>query len=258
MDQIVKTFLDKFEKVTVLYEGQEICLLDKLKKIPRSGKSSRIDYFGLNLPKRSIFDHIISLAREAEFLGKLSGVKFDIEILAGMIASHDLSEALIGDAPDFTSEELTKGAYLTASIKEQLEEKANMVIQESLNKTHIEIGLVFKKSLEVLDDTTSDTWKFFYMIDKVDALVAIWRYIYLFRESIEIEKFLEAMNDFFTNPRTSLSCIDEKPLELVTFLQVKDNARQYYHGGAIIITNSKWGQDLTSLIESRPMHFVDQ
>lgn len=60
-----KTLIEQLEKVTIRVNGDTLAPLEILKQTARSGKLVRIDKHQLMLPKRSIFDHIVSLSEQA-------------------------------------------------------------------------------------------------------------------------------------------------------------------------------------------------
>lgn len=202
----------------------EIPLIEALKKTPRSGKAVRIDQFGLKLPKRSVYDHIQALPEQARFCFAMSPVELPFEELCNLLIFHDLAEALIGDVPCFTPKEMAKETYMSEEEKEEAEKAANLKLLVALP-----FGLKpsFARSLEHLQDKQGLMYRFYRMVDKLDPILGIWNYLYQFRE-IEIEPFLEAMNDFFLYPETRNACIDKKILKLATFLQTPEHAKSYF------------------------------
>lgn len=69
------------------------------------------------------------------------------------------------------------------------------------------------------------------MLDKTDPIIAIWRYMAVFRHKIDPGRFLAAMEDFFENPTPQRSCFHPEILELIVFLQDRRNAAIYMEDG---------------------------
>jgi 5'-deoxynucleotidase YfbR-like HD superfamily hydrolase len=240
--------IKQLENVSVAYNNKTIFLIDTLKKTPRSGKMVRFAQYGISLPCRSLYNHIVSLPAQAEFFLSHSHYNIDKKKLAALCIFHDLSEAIIGDVPDFTPEQLAVNTYMNHSEKMVAEIKANNLLIEVLPKN---IRELFKEHLRVLEEKTSDLYKFFYMIDKTDPIIAIWRYIFLMRDKILIDPFLTATNDFFINPTPQKTCLNERTLEIVRFLQNKENAKEYY-----LCPEKFKDYAFTALVENREMQFV--
>lgn len=243
-----EALLEDLQQVTV----DDIPLIDTLKCTPRSGKALRFDQFGLRLPKRSVYDHIISLPPQAQFFLSASKVSLNVDLLISLLLFHDLSEALIGDAPSFTSPHLAKETYRSEEEKGRAENGANQRLLAALPhplKAPFESFLTLSKN--------SPLYQFFHMVDKTDPIIAIWRYIHLYRGKIDdIDLFLTAMEDFFLNPEVQHCCIDEKASIVVKLLQTRDYAREYYAGSFDFAKhlNLQMSQELKSLIEERAMH----
>lgn len=222
-------------------EVDQVPLIEKLKQTPRSGKAVRFDKAGLALPKRSVYDHIISLPAQARFFLSVTNSELDQNQLDILFLFHDLAEALIGDAPSFTSQDIAKETYSPPGEKERREEKACKKLLAALPqplKGYFESYLTFAKDSRV--------YRFFQMIDKTDPIIAVWRYIALHRATLDIDHYLEAMTDFFLNPEPLRSCTCESAMAIVRYLQNKDCARG----------STFFSSQLKSLIEDRAMHYV--
>jgi hypothetical protein len=86
----------------------EIDIIQHLEDMPRTGKLIRFRRHGFDLPVRSIFDHLLSVAHTADHL--LATIDHGISDnrrpdLAAAIAYHDLGEVLLGDVPSHTDEQ---------------------------------------------------------------------------------------------------------------------------------------------------------
>jgi 5'-deoxynucleotidase YfbR-like HD superfamily hydrolase len=237
-------------EVSALLKDLPEVMIQKLKHIPRTGKACRIDAYRLNLPKRSLYDHIISLADQAEIFAKHANVKIDAQKLAQCICFHDLPEIILGDVPEFTKESL----YKIPSLQDK-EAAAKLIaknLSPELRKKFIEINKLLQQNTELI--------RFFAMIDEIDPIIAIWRYLYLFKSSINTEKFLEAMSDFFTNPDVIKMCFVKEIADLIKFLQNKNHAREYREKGLAIFEKGYNGafsiDEIKALIEKRKMHVV--
>jgi len=102
----VSSLVHAIETISFPHKGENTNLISELKKIPRSGKFFRLKKHGINLPCRSIFDHIHSLAYNADLLVDLLSLPVEKEKLANLFCFHDLAEVFVGDVPQFTSSEI--------------------------------------------------------------------------------------------------------------------------------------------------------
>lgn len=255
--QNTEQILEQLSGVSLLIENRKIFVLDILKTIPRSGKSVRLKKHGLSLPPRSIYDHIVSLHLQARFFLPLLKIDMDSELLECMFLFHDLSEAVIGDAPSFTSREMAMDTYMCQHKKNVEEAKINQLILEALPEN---LKYTFELYLKHHHEKNSSIYQFFNMIDKTDPIIAIWRYLFLFQQKMEIDHFLNAMADFFLNPEPQQICMDLKTRSLIGALQNTDLAKKYFLNPVNFFQNhfeEDVAADLQQLIESRQMHFVE-
>jgi 5'-deoxynucleotidase YfbR-like HD superfamily hydrolase len=250
---LVAEILKDLSDVNVIVEkNQKINILLDLAHTPRSGKSTRIDRYQLNLPKRSILDHITSLAFQSEVYRKICNLDIDTEKLASFIAFHDIAEALMGDVPDFTPRRLAKKLYKTKLEKEDEEEIANTLIANAMDE---DLRVRFVTTIEQLKDTDHTLVKFFQMVDKTDPIIGVWRYIHLYKNQIDIDIFLDAMSDFFTNPKVVGYCTNEEIKSIIKFLQNKKNANDYYVHGSTFLRQQLSAISLNILIENRDIMY---
>lgn len=250
--------IDFITNLSIEISNKKTIIIETLKSIPRSGKSVRLEKFGINLPKRSVYDHIVSLPPQAQFFLSLSKNDLDPIILESMLIFHDLSEAVIGDSPSFTSQDLAMQTFMTEDKKAQEETKINLLLLKIL-PDHLKP--LFSTYMEHHREKKSFLYRYFNMIDKTDPIIAVWRYIFLFRRKIDIEIFLSAMKDFFLNPEPQHICLDNKIRTLIGFLQDPSNARKYHsHHENFFDTyfDASTASILRSLIEDREMHFVEK
>lgn len=203
----------------------DINIIQWLKNLWRSWKKVRIKKWFLDIPVQNVFDHIISLWWIADILWKEYHIGISQEDLWTYIFFHDLSELFFVDVPDFTPKELAWRHHLSKEEKKKKEEYYNKLIAQNLPP---EIQKQFQKL--IIDEEIPPKEKaFIKFIDKAEPIMAIWRYIHLFRESFEIDYFIEIMADFFDNHNIPWFAIDERTLELVNFFQNKENAREFYY-----------------------------
>jgi 5'-deoxynucleotidase YfbR-like HD superfamily hydrolase len=224
-------------------------LVKRLAKTPREGKARRINHFRLALPKRSVLDHITSLAYYADTLRRLGVGPTNIPRIAECIVFHDLSEALAGDMPDFTNDELYP--YFSPEHKTIAEKRANALIAKSLPAR---FRFRFTGALAILRCKGCVTWRHFQMLDKTDPIIAVWRYLHIFQRYLDPDTFLRAMDDFFRNPTPKSACTDENIRDFVVFLQNPRNARRYLRTGIAGIREQMPGllnTLFTGLIEAR-------
>lgn len=238
--------LEQVRDLALLIDGNKIPVIETLKKLPRTGKSVRLKKFGIGLPFRSVYDHILSLPQQAEFFLKLTNAPIDPHRLAAMLIFHDLAEAIIGDIPCYIPQELAQETYLTPEEKEAAERRVNNLLHDALPQ---ELKDLFSYYVLQEQHKVSPVYRFFYMIDKTDSIIAIWRYLSLFREKIEIDPFLSAMSDFFVYPETQRACVDKQVLGLVRTLQNRENAKQYF-------LNNFSHETVEHLVENRQMHLT--
>jgi len=238
----------------ILENLERLGLVSKLKIIPRSGKAARIDYFKLNLPKRSLYDHVLALINEAEIFAKYADInKKELEEVLKLICFHDIAETITGDILDFTGKYIAGYLFKTKEEKEMQEAKANEQLSKMFSGKFKE---EFLSAVKLLQAPENKITKFFRFIDGIDAIIGIWQYIYLFKKKIDIEIFLKAMSDFFTNPKKIF--LNDETKQVLLFFRSKKNARSYFRKGAIIF-NSYEGKlspnDFKELVE-RKMHFI--
>lgn len=224
------------------------------------------------LPIRSIYDHILSVAHSADCLMPYlaTGIfgRERVE-LARAIAYHDVCEVIIGDIPQYTRLNRTKRnrARVTAEIR-----LSQMPSGEPERITN-EFILMFlqdseKHSMKTALDTLSQknpVRDLFYALDKIDPIVAVWRYLNYCRriQGFPIEEFLNRMRHFFENPRVrkviSEHISDPKMVDLVDQLQSPENARAYYEDQGIIQEQLFEFPEMAirQLIEGRELQFVE-
>ncbi len=223
--QLTQKYLAELSTVQINIGDKSINLINELAQIPRSGKAVRIDTFGLNLPKRSLLDHIINLGNQSDILLTALGLDIDKPTLARMLAYHDLVEIIAGDTPDFTTPELGKNTYRLPDDKKTAERIAAEIICR-----HIPTKLqpIYNTTLNQLHNSADCTVNFFHLVDKIDPILAVWRYICIFRVDLNIDQFLGAMSDFFVNPNVITHSINSDTADLIEFLQNKNNAKRYH------------------------------
>lgn len=246
-------------------------IIRALQSLERSGKLLRLEGMTPNLPIRSIYDHILSIAYSADCLMPHVTTEIfgrDRVELARVIAYHDVCEVIIGDIPQYTKLNRTKRsrARVTAEIRlSQLPEG------EPERVTNSFIGLFLQESerhslnmaIETLNNESA-VKKFFYALDKIDPIIAVWRYINYCREipNFSINEFLSRMRHFFENPRVrkavAKNVSDPKLVDLVDQLQSSENAKAYFADQQIFQERlfELPSEAVRELIEGREILFV--
>lgn len=190
----------------------------------RSWKKVRIKKNNLNVPVQNLFDHVMSYSIMVDLFWD-SYREMGVEEYWSYIVFHDISELFYCDVPDFTSKHLAWKTFLTQDEKDKKENDANWLIFESLEW---DMKALFKKLIIDIDISGNDK-RFLKFTDKVECIVAVWRYIRLFWDKFDIEYFIESLTDFFDNYNIPWFAVNEKTLEFVNFFQNKDNARNYFY-----------------------------
>jgi 5'-deoxynucleotidase YfbR-like HD superfamily hydrolase len=271
-------FISRLEKVEIpILFRDPIKIVSTLKKLPRIGKFVRIKKDGLDLQSRSVYDHIESMAHTADMLRMIvKECNFNKTDIAKCIIFHDLGEILVGDYPKYTALDkvrdeanpqlipLDEGLPFSKYRDRKLIEKtAAEFISLWLDD---QMQADFKGAQTLLQRTGNKTiGKFILMIDKIDPIIAIYRYIHFYCKNGDlcIDNFLVVMKDFFANPSVaeSINRFDSRIVKLVQELQNRENARNYCsdpdHLKKIAIDCNINYKVLRSLIEGRKLLFIE-
>lgn len=232
---IFKNVLKEVEdfEIEIINFGK-INVVENLKKIKRSGKKIRLEKLKCSKIKiRTVYDHVNSLAQTAKVLIDNNIINCNYEMLATMIVCHDLLEVLITDCPSYTSNFSIKSKSITNVLdvdKKVREEYATNFLWLYANKEQ-------KKAIETLKEENEEQ-DIFRILDKIDPIINVWRYMYVYRNRIKNTKkdYIKIMEDFFTYP--VLNRIVETntyPIisEIIAYLKDTDNARAYLEKGTI-------------------------
>ncbi len=223
------TLAEELEDIEIeLGSGKTLNMIWDLKTTPRTGNAVRIKKYNLGIGVQSHFDHEIITAYYADLFMEILGLNFDNQLLSDLCVFHDMSETIVGDVPQFTSRALAGSLYRTPKEKLRYERAASVLLIEGLPEKYVERYKQVHNLMFSDESSNSNLMKFFKMIDKFEPILSVWRYIYFNKELIEIESFLYAMSDFFTNPNVRPYSICSEMTTLVDFFQDKDNARKYY------------------------------
>lgn len=246
-------------------------IIGSLKALPRSGKLLRLEGMTPRLPIRSIYDHVLSVAHSADCLLPLvdPGIHGRERVeLARVIAYHDICEVVLGDLPQYTKLTRMKRQRARVSAEIRLSQMPEgeperitnafiaMFLQESERHS-------LQKTMEVMATTDSSVRRFAYALDKLDPIVAVWRYIHQFRSrTFGISAFMNRMRHFFENPRVREAMrkhvTDTRILDLVDQLQNPAKAREYYEHAALL-QEETFGfpkGTIRQLVEGRPLTFA--
>lgn len=246
--QYTQGFLQDLEEAQIpLPTLGTIKIVKSLRSLPRSGKLLRMEGMAFPIPIRSIYDHILSVAHSADCLLPVvdPGIYGQERVeLARVIAYHDVCEVIIGDIPQYTKLNRSKRsrARVTAEIRlSQLpdgepERITNEFIAMFLQDSERHSLLT---TMQVMAGE-STVRQFAYALDKLDPILAVWRYIHFFRNepSFHIKDFLARTRHFFENPRVravmqACNC-DERMVGLVNQLQNPAKAEHYYRDASLL------------------------
>ena len=217
-------------------------IVDTLRQIPRSGKKVRLEHFRPKVCPRTIYDHLLSLAHVADclFAHIDTGVhENEYGDIALCIAYHEINEIFLGDIPTYTS--LSNNKRNSARIF--AEERLRTVLPQERERISYEFIRMFlsdkhRYALDavkrILSDPKNRTCVTFKMLDKIDPIIATWRYLHHYRGKIgnTPKSFNSAMKDFFENPDVKsylrANKVDSRLIDLVLKLQDRRKAWDYY------------------------------
>jgi 5'-deoxynucleotidase YfbR-like HD superfamily hydrolase len=156
----------------------------------------------------------------------------DQQNLGKCIVFHDICEVLIGDYPAYTDAGPGLPPYDPAQL-EELGRAADTLIRPWL-RPKLKLLSDFDAAIEILSVKSRPLTRFVTLIDKIDPIIAIWRYLHQFRGKFgDGSAFIEVMDAFFANTNVGRVCAEcnidkERTSKLLEFMQVPDNARRYY------------------------------
>lgn len=275
VSEYVQDLLDDLATAVISFPlHAQIEIIDSLKRLPRTGKLIRLSTFHPTIPVRSVYDHILSLAHTTDCLFPVinHGINpQEANELARCIVYHDLAEVLLGDVPAYTNITYSKRSRAHIVAESQFRKlpkgEPKRIASEFLGMflDHRERECL-KAAMRTLADLRHPVARFFQIVDKLDPIIAIWRYIHQFRGTLGSEaiEFLSRMKDFFDNPnvRDLPQGYREDPIiaELALLLQDRRLARFYYvRPDALPLHPPKLNYELMSrLIEGRPLLFVPE
>lgn len=258
----MSTFLQKFEEILNDASNMEleivnfgkINIINNLKKIQRTGKKIRLEKLDCEgIRVTTIYDHINSIARTADLLISKNLVNCDEEKLATMIVYHDMCEVLITDYPRHTKNfKVSSNSIMNVfDVEKKLREKyATNFLWLFANKEQ-------KERFELLEQENNEK-NILWLIDKIDPIISIWRYMYVYKKQLKILKneYIEVMDDFFTNPvLTKIIEMNEYRYfsEIISFLKNPNNAKEYLENDNLEKANDLKEQDkeiIKTLVEN--------
>jgi 5'-deoxynucleotidase YfbR-like HD superfamily hydrolase len=203
--------LDELEdELIALPFKPKLPIVAQLRMIPRSGKKVRLKNLGMQLQPRTVYDHLLSMAHIADcLLPEVNHGVPDRELpeLARCIAFHELNEIVLGDIPSYTT--LTnKSRQSTRNYAERRLSTVDLPRRERIANEFIWLFLGEKQreSMEAvmvaLADEKSHLFIAFKMLDQIDPILAIWRYLHHYRGALGPDpgRFNIEMKDFYENP----------------------------------------------------------
>ena len=268
-------FIEEVQSLTVTLPLIEPFVpIEKLKEIPRTGKAIRLKSMQFeSIKPRSIYDHIMSMAYLADsFLGmdkKPLIEAYDYPNLGRLIAYHEVNESLVGDIPAYT--DITGDSLKdknNSRIKAINPDKREKIVNEFLwMYANDQQRSSIKEMNRNLSNQNTALMKYFRMLDRIDPIVAIWKYIHKYREILQANprEFINGMNDFFVYPKTTAyqntpHSIDFPYLQnILPVLMDPQAALKYCNGTPIndLFKQKKKAQILKNLIEEVPLFFND-
>jgi len=270
--------LDGLEKEFIsLPSVRKIELIKTLKRLPRSGKKVRLDTFRPKIPIRSIYDHILSVAYSADCLLPIFHDRITPEEegdLARCIAYHELGEVILGDIPAHTELSRNKrgSARILAEgrIRSVIPKERTRIVNEFI---WMYLGNTHRPSMRAVNDALYDgrskVVRLFKILDKIDPIINVWRYVHQLRGQLAEpnghNEFLKRLNDFFINPDLKLLMQQynaEKFLfDLISTLQNRKRALRYYEDPeSPYVTDAMFGvpsATLKALIEGRKITYAE-
>lgn len=246
-----------------------INIAKSLKKIPRSGKQIRLETFSPKVEIRSIYDHILSVAHSADHLLPEIGVTLsptESLDLARCIVFHDVCEIFLGDIPQYTSlndAKRTRASILAAEKLSRFEQWYRDKTTNQFIKLFLEdkLSMSLERYEEIVEDS-GKLFKTFLLLDKIDPIIGVWRYLHHYRAYLgDGKSFISRLRDFFIYDRpvkiVQKFSSDENLLSFVNTLRNRDEALHYYQTGKFT-TEVMFGIDeqvIKSIIEDHKMTF---
>ncbi|PCI52519.1 MAG: hypothetical protein COB36_14885 [Alphaproteobacteria bacterium] len=241
--QFTSEIIEELKSETISFPAyKKLKIVESLSKIPRSGKFVRLKNFKPSLEIRNVYDHIHSVAHIADTILPCieHGLKnYEFAELARVVAFHELNEVILGDIPTYTELSNRKRNSSRIFAEDRLrtvtpykrERIANDLIWMFLSEKHRKS---MGKVTSHLRDKNSKVRLIFKCFDKIDPIIATWRYLHVYRTKLgeDAAKFVHVMKDFFENPDVlsflSENKLDTKLYDLVAALQTRNNALEYY------------------------------
>lgn len=262
-------FIDELNGAEITFPNYSINIIDCLKKLPRTGKAVRIkDFESLGIKARSIYDHMLSVAYLADALIEFDkGIKPDMySNLGRIIAYHEVNEVLLGDVPAYTNSNYFKGRVI---LNEGKFKNIDKIKREIISNQFVWLFLNDKQKESIHELTeglrhgSTDIMRIFRMLDSIDPIICVWRYLHYYRNQFngKEEEFIERMRDFFVYPKV-LNYKTNKKLksrfpyvaEMLEVLTSINNAKQYAIENKINKSvSNKISTLLTYLIEKVPL-----
>jgi 5'-deoxynucleotidase YfbR-like HD superfamily hydrolase len=251
-----------------------IKLVERLERIPRSGKVVRLRKFYPQVPVRSLYDHLLSIAHSCDVLMPHLSLKIRLDQaqdLARCIAYHDLCEIFLGDIPTFTN--LTMRQRIQTEIRaEHLLRRYPSDERDRITNSFISMFLEDREQhsldlcCKILADNTNPLRKLFVVMDKMDAIVAVWRYVYWLKDKdIDSELFLQKLKNFFEydGVREAAITLQDNNIthEIIMHLQDQELALSYAKGEPALDKIDEFvdlpRSTMRQLIEGRSFHFAN-
>lgn len=229
-------------------------IVDTLKKIPRSGKKVRLEKFRPTVRIRSVYDHILSLAHTADCLLPVFENLLSEHEYAGIAqccAYHELNEVVLGDIPTYTSLS-SKSRNMARILAEERLRSVEPKKRERIANDFIWmfLGEKHRRAIEHVGSTLANESSrlciAFRLFDKIDPIVATWRYLHHYRGALgeTAREFNRKMKDFYENPDikafVAAKRLDRAIMDLVANLQDRRKAWDYYEDPSKVFSQKRF------------------
>lgn len=259
-------FIKELNDAEITFPNISINIIDSLKKLTRTGKAVRLNEFEpLGVKSRTIYDHMLSVAYLADAIAKLDKeIRQDMySNLGRIIAYHEVNEVLLGDVPAYTNSNYLKGEVI---LNEGKFKNVDKIKRELISNQFIWLFLNDKQKesinelIDGLKHSSSDLMKVFRMLDRIDPIICIWRYLFYYRSEFNgtQEKFIECMRDFFVYPKLLKYKTDKKlklrfpyVADMLEVLTSIDAAKRY-------ATENKFNKLVPSRISSLLTYLIEE
>ncbi len=248
--------LKELEDFIIGFSFTSFSVGEQLRQLPRTGKLVRLNKIKYSIKVRTVYDHICSLFDSAEILLPYFE-DINVEEISYYIAYHDINEILIGDMPEYTqslpAQYDTVWRILARTPKETRELTTD-------NFLRLFADTAQKKGIDIASNLKTKNWEVFHFFDIIDPIIAIWRYCYNYRDSIDGSILVDTFMDFFNYPNLHKIISNCSQLDIVDFLTTLANPQKaidYCHRIPFekLCSNPKSCEFFKYLVEEKPLFY---